>query len=102
MVAVVMRGHAHDGADGVIHQDVIRYPDGNPLAVKGIDGVAAGKNAVFFDFADIATSFAFRCSAISCSTFARISALAAVEIGNHRMLRRKLHRSCTEIVSTRV
>ena len=52
-----MRGHAHDGAGAVIHENVVGHPEGNFFAIERIDGEASGGNAVFFDFPDIADFF---------------------------------------------
>src|SRR5688500_740910 len=46
VVAFVVRGHGHDRARAVLHQDVVRDPDRNRLAVDGIDRMSAGEDAV--------------------------------------------------------
>jgi hypothetical protein len=38
-VALVVRGNRHDRAVPVVGEDVVRRPDGQPLAVDGIDGI---------------------------------------------------------------
>ncbi len=53
-VALIVSGNAHDGAGAVVGQDVVGHPDGHALAVVGIDGKAAGGNAVLFDCAQVA------------------------------------------------
>ena len=47
-VALVVRGHGHDGPGAVAHQHVVRDPHGNPLAVDRVDRVRAGEHAGFF------------------------------------------------------
>src|SRR5258708_28535811 len=42
----VVRGHAHDGAGAVVHQDVVRHPDWNLIAIEGIERVTASEDAV--------------------------------------------------------
>ena len=54
IVALIVRRDAHDRAGAVVHQNIVRNPDRNFLAVVGIDRIAAGVNAVLFDFADVA------------------------------------------------
>ena len=46
VVALVVRGHRHDRAGAVLHQDVVGDPDRDRLAVDRVDGVAAGEDAV--------------------------------------------------------
>jgi hypothetical protein len=46
VVALVVRGHGHDRARPVLHQDVVRDPDRDRLAVDRVDRVAAGEDAV--------------------------------------------------------
>ena len=40
-VAGVMRGHGHDGAGAVAHEHIVADPDGDFLAVDGVDGADA-------------------------------------------------------------
>ena len=54
VIALVVGGHAHDGAGAVVHQDVVRHPDRHLLAVVRIDGIAAGVDAMLLDLADVA------------------------------------------------
>ena len=54
VVPFVMGRHAHDGAGAIVDEDVVRDPDRNLLAVEWIDGVAAGIDAMLFDFANVA------------------------------------------------
>src|SRR5205807_7289858 len=59
IIALIVRGDAHDGAGAIVHENVVRRPDGNLFAVKGIDGIAAGGDTVLFDFADVPYFFRF-------------------------------------------
>ena len=43
-----MAGDGHDGAGAVADEDVVGDPNGDLLAVDGIDGVGAGEDAGFF------------------------------------------------------
>jgi hypothetical protein len=54
VVALVVGGHAHDGAGAVVQEHVIGDPDGHLLAAIWVDGEAAGGNAVLFNGADVA------------------------------------------------
>ena len=45
VVALVVRRHGHDRSGAIPRQDIVGDPDRNPLAVDGIDRVAAGKDA---------------------------------------------------------
>ncbi len=56
-VALVVGGHAHDGAGAVVGEDVVGDPDGHARAIVGIDGEAASGHAMLFDRAQI-TGFA--------------------------------------------
>ncbi len=53
-VALVVGRDAHDGAGAVVGQDVVGHPDRNLRAVIGIDGEAAGGNAVLLDGSQVA------------------------------------------------
>ena len=44
-VALVAKGHRHDGAGAVAHQDVVGDPDRDALVGDGVHGVAAGEDA---------------------------------------------------------
>ena len=44
-VALVVGGHGHDGAGAVAGQHVVGDPDGDALAVDGVDGVGADGHA---------------------------------------------------------
>ena len=46
VVALVVGGDGHDRAGAVLHQHVVGDPDRDLLAVDGVDGVAAGEDAV--------------------------------------------------------
>ena len=59
IVTLVMRGHAHDCASTVIHEDVVGHPNRNLFFVERIDSIAAGRHAVLFNFADVARFFGF-------------------------------------------
>jgi len=48
VVAVIVRGHGHDRAGAVAHDDVVGDPDRNAGAVGGIERVGAGEYAGFF------------------------------------------------------
>ena len=43
-----MGRYCHDRAGTVRDQHIVGNPDGNPVAVDGIDGVSAGKDAGLF------------------------------------------------------
>src|SRR5690606_14623872 len=45
VVALVLRGHGHDGPCAVAREHVVRDVDRNTLAVRGIDRVRAGEDA---------------------------------------------------------
>ena len=53
-IALVVRGHGHDGAGAVAHQHEVADPDGHLLAAVRVDGVVAGEEAFLFDIARIA------------------------------------------------
>ncbi len=44
-IALIVRGHGHDGAGAVAHQDEVADPDGSLLAAVRIDGVVPGEEA---------------------------------------------------------
>ena len=44
-VALVVRGHGHDRAGAVVHQDVVGDPDRDARVVHGVDRVEAGEDA---------------------------------------------------------
>ncbi len=46
-IALVVRRDGHDRAGAVADEDVVGNPDGDALAVDGVDGVAAGEDARF-------------------------------------------------------
>ena len=47
-VPVVLRGHSHDCAGPVPHQDIVRQVARDLFAVEGVDRVAPSKNAALF------------------------------------------------------
>ena len=53
IIALIVRGHAHDRAGAVVHQNVIRHPERDFLAIVWIDSKMAGVHAVFFDISDV-------------------------------------------------
>ncbi len=52
-IALIVRGHGHDGAGAVTHEDEVADPDGDLVAVEGIDGEGAGDEAFLFDIAGV-------------------------------------------------
>ena len=90
VVALVVGGNAHDGAGAVIHEDVIRYPDGNFFAVERVDGVAAGGDAVLLDFSDVAGFFGFALLGDELIDFSAKIGIGGGEIIHHGMLGREL------------
>ncbi len=96
VVALVVRGHAHDGAGAVIHQDVVGDPDRNAFAVERIDGVAVRVHAVLFDLADVAGFFGLALLGDQLLHRGAERLVVAREVSDQRMLRRKLHRGRAE------
>lgn len=47
MLAGIVGGNGHDGSGSVAHQDIIRDPDRDPVAVDRVDRVSAGEDAGF-------------------------------------------------------
>ena len=96
-IALVVSRHAHDGAGAVVHEDVIGHPDGHALAVIGIDGEAAGGNAVFVDGAHVAR---FPCLPLLVEQLRQLSLSAFGSDGresrNERMLRSQLNAGCAK------
>ena len=45
VVAIVVRGHGHDGAVAIAHEHVVGHVDGDALARHGVDRVQAGEDA---------------------------------------------------------
>ena len=96
VVALVVGGHAHDGAGAVVHEDVVGHPDRNLFAVVGIDGVAAGVDAVLFDLADVADFPGLALlgdQLIDCGTQ---QVVVLGQTGDQRMLGRELQRGRAE------
>ena len=60
-VALVVRGHGHDRAGAIAHQDVVGDPDRDSLAVDGVDGIAAGEDAGLFAVGGLALDIAHQC-----------------------------------------
>src|ERR1019366_1837394 len=48
-VALIVRGHGHDGSRAIVDQHKVTDPDGDFLAAIRIDGVVAGEDAVLGD-----------------------------------------------------
>jgi len=96
VVAFVVSGDAHNRAGAIIHKDVVRHPDRNFFAVEGIDGVAAGGHAVFFNFADVADLFSFALLGDELIDLGAQIWIGRGEIGDDGMLGRELHRGCAE------
>ena len=86
-----MRGDAHDGAGPVVHEDVVRYPDGNLFTIERIDGVASGRHAVLFDLADVADFFGFALLGNELIDLGAQIGVRRREISDDGMLGRKLH-----------
>ena len=92
VIALVVCGHAHDRAGAVVHQDVVGYPDRHFFAVVGIDGIAAGVDAMLFDLADVAY---FPGLALLGDELVDVGAQQVVilgQAGDQRMLGRELQR----------
>ena len=53
-VALVVGGHAHDGAGAVVGEDVVGDPDGDLLAGEGVGGATACRDAVLLDGTEVA------------------------------------------------
>ena len=53
-IALIVRGHGHDGAGAVAHQDEVGDPDGDLFAAVRIDGVVPGEEAFLIDVAGVA------------------------------------------------
>ena len=96
VIALIVRGHAHDGARAVVHEDVVRDPDRHLFAAVGIDRVAMRIDAVLLDLADIAGFSRLALFRDQLLYFVAQRLVVAGEIRHHRMLRRKLHRSRAE------
>ena len=96
VVTLVVRGNAHDGARAVIHEDVVRHPEGNFFVVERIDGVTSSEDAVLLDFADVAYFFGFALLGDQLIDLGAQAGVGGGEIGNERMLRRELHRCRAE------
>ena len=90
VIAIVVRGHAHDGARAVVHQDIVGNPDGDALAIERIDGVAVRVHAVFFDLADVPDLFCFTLLADQLLDCSAERLVVAREVGYERMFGRKL------------
>ena len=87
-----MRGHAHDGARAVVHQDVVRDPDGQGFLVVRILGVATCEDAVLFDFANVTDLF---CLALLRDQLIDLGAQVRIvpgHVGHDGMLWRQLDR----------
>ena len=91
-----MRRNAHDGAGTVIDENVVRHPDRNFFAIERIDGVAAGRDAVLFDFADVAHLFGFALLGNELVDLGTQLGVGRGEVSDDRMFGRELHRGCTE------
>ena len=50
-VALIAARNSHDCAGAVIGHDIVGNPDGNLLAVNGVDHIAARERAVFLELA---------------------------------------------------
>ena len=74
-VALVVRGHRHDRARAVVHQDVVGDPDRDRLAVHRVDGVAPKYTPVFAASATLARR---RSRRAACRTYSATSAASAV------------------------
>ncbi len=87
-----MRGHGHDGAGAVIHEDVVGDPDGHALAVERVETEALGVDAVLLDGANVAGFFGLD---LLGEHFVDLGAEIGVlgdEIGDQRMFGRELQR----------
>ena len=91
IIALIVSGHAHDGAGSVVHQNVVRDPHGHSFAVVGILGVASGKHAVFFDSADVADFFGFALLGNQLIDLRAQLTVAGNHVFDDGMLGRKLH-----------
>ena len=84
-VALVVRGHRHDRAGAVAHQDEVAHPDGDALAAVRIDGAVTGEEAFLFDVARVAIGARVH------HGFGAGAALGVQERLVQRMLRRQDH-----------
>ncbi len=91
-----MRWHAHDCAGTVIHEDVVRHPDGNLLTIERIDRVTTGGHAVLFNFADVSGFFGLTLLGNKLIDFRAQAGIRRGELDDDRVLRRKLDRSRAE------
>ena len=90
-----MGGDGHDRAGAVAHEDIVGDPDGDALAVDGIDGVRAGEDAGFFFVEFGAVEVALRGDG-DAVFFDGLFLLCRGDLGNERMLGREDHVSRAE------
>ena len=84
-VALIVRGHGHDGAGAVAHQDEVADPDGNLLAAERVDGEVAGGEAFLLDVAG-----AFGGARVD-HVFHLRPVASSSDLGDQRMLGREDH-----------
>ena len=58
-VALVVRGHSHNGPGPIAHQHVVGNPNGQQLVVHRIQRIAAGENPGLFLFEFLPLEIAF-------------------------------------------
>ncbi len=85
-----MRGYAHDGTRAVVHEDIVRHPYGNFLAIVGIEGEVPGVDPVLFDLSDIAHFFGFALLGDHVRDLVAQLRIGGSEAHYQRMLRSKL------------
>ena len=89
-----MRWNAHDGARAVVHEDVVRHPDGDFFSVEWIDGVAPGCNAVLLDFPDVSVFFGLALLGDKLIDLDAQIGIRRGKIVNDGVLRRELNGGC--------
>ena len=94
-VAGIVRGNRHDRAGTVRDQHIVGNPDGNPVAVDGIDGVSAGKDAGLFIVEPGSVEVAFGCNHLAV-VLDRLSAFRRRDGVNDRVFGSEHHISRAE------
>ena len=95
-IPLIMRRNAHDGAGSVVHQNVIRHPDRDLLAVIRVNREVTGIHAMLFNIADVARFLRFRLLGNELVHFLAQLRIGRCQLFGDRMLRRELDRSCSE------
>ncbi len=101
-VALIVRGHTHDGAGAVVHEDVVGHPDGHLFAVVRIDGKAAGGHTMLFNRANVAGFLGFFCSSMRAETCTFRPASAAAKAATKGCSGASWTLVAPKMVSTRV